>query len=414
MTRLILVLDPSDDPETLPGGEWTKGFLQRGLEVLGASGGDADLGVAFEIYRVALDEWPSQETLERSAALLVCGSYRSVYEEDSLSWIGKLIALLQTHLHARPLPFLGICYGGQLLARAVYGKGAVRPMTELDNKPEFGYKQVRLRPELNGPEALQLFQGFPETWVTVSMHFDGFAHPDLVPLVSSKQWSNHAFYVSPALLGGNSKVWGLQFHPEMTESVANTLFDRRRRAQADLVQHERSTADWDLTGQLAANFLRVVLGLGSPKKDSRPFSGHRSIHSAGVGEVHLMPMAVITRPLASQVDENKVNSLIETLQQEEKQGIAGTRESAVPPIDVLWVEAESEAGGDKRNYYFSFGGCHRYEAHRRLGSSHIAAKLIKTDASVIRAHVGLSLNLLPTTTTTTTNSTSTATAPPSS
>lgn len=42
------------------------------------------------------------------------------------------------------------------------------------------------------------------------------------------------------------------------------------------------------------------------------------------------------------------------------------------PIEVLWVQR----GVD--NFYFAFGGCHRWEAHKRLNRPTIKAKLVKT------------------------------------
>jgi sulfiredoxin len=62
----------------------------------------------------------------------------------------------------------------------------------------------------------------------------------------------------------------------------------------------------------------------------------------------------------------------------------------VPPIDVLWVQKES-ASGQTRNYYFAFGGCHRYEAYKRLHKTHIPCKLIKVDEQVLATHTGFTL-----------------------
>ncbi|EDO47160.1 predicted protein [Nematostella vectensis] len=105
----------------------------------------------------------------------------------------------------------------------------------------------------------------------------------------------------------------------------------------------------------------------------------RSVHSAGIAEVHEVPFHVIIRPIPSVLDEDKVLSLVETLK-------GSNTKFLVPPIDVLWIKGR--LGGD---YFYSFGGCHRYEAYRRLGVPSIPCKVIPSTVENLRVYLGSSI-----------------------
>ncbi|KAI9316723.1 ParB/Sulfiredoxin [Dichotomocladium elegans] len=102
-----------------------------------------------------------------------------------------------------------------------------------------------------------------------------------------------------------------------------------------------------------------------------------SIHGNSVAEVYDIPMSVINRPIPSILDRSKVEEMKNVLQQEEHQ-------EDLTPIDVHHVQYKGE------DYYFAFGGCHRWAAHKELGRETIRGKLIHTPPAMMKTYLGAS------------------------
>jgi GMP synthase (glutamine-hydrolysing) len=179
------------------------------------------------------------EPPEAFDAVLVFGGGMHVDQEDQHPWLREEDDLIKGLLAAK-LPLLGVCLGGQLIAKAAGAHVGPAPQEEV------GWNEVELTPEAAGDP---LFAGVPE-------RFDAF------------QWHSYAFDLPPGgvPLARNSVglqayrlgdfAWGIQFHAEVTrEIVEGWLASDRTGQQIDLAPMEQ----WVRVGRaLADRFLDVV------------------------------------------------------------------------------------------------------------------------------------------------------------
>jgi GMP synthase-like glutamine amidotransferase len=116
--------------------------------------------------------------------------------DDSIPWIEREMRLLQTAADV-DVPILGICFGGQLLARALGGE------SYRGEESEIGWLAVQTREESMVPEG-PWFQ-----W-----HFDTFTPPPGAKLIAKSSVGPQAYTIGRSL--------GLQFHPEVTPEIMDS------------------------------------------------------------------------------------------------------------------------------------------------------------------------------------------------
>lgn len=133
-------------------------------------------------------------------AIILSGGPNSVYEEGA----PHVSQAIWDMIKEREIPILGICYGMQELAHVFGGK--VAPGQER----EYGKAMVKRN---DGCDS-RLFEGLPDEFQMWMSHGDKLHKvPDGFKKVAG---TSNADFV--AIENESSKMWGLQFHPEVTHS----------------------------------------------------------------------------------------------------------------------------------------------------------------------------------------------------
>ncbi len=149
---------------------------------------------------------PAGETLPEPAAchgVVITGAHCMV--TDDLPWSLAIEAWIPRLLQAG-IPLLGICYGHQLLGRAMGGRVDFHPQGK-----EVGTVLVRRCPESSSDP---LFGGLPAEFPVHAAHAQAVISlpPAAVLLAENDFEPHHAFRLGRC-------AWGVQFHPEYTSSV---------------------------------------------------------------------------------------------------------------------------------------------------------------------------------------------------
>ncbi|KAK7281569.1 hypothetical protein RIF29_09680 [Crotalaria pallida] len=171
-------------------------------------------GEKWDLFKVYDGEFPEFSELHEYEGFVVSGSPNDAYANDY--WILKLCFLLQT-LDAMEKKVLGICFGHQVLCRALGGRVG-KAYTGWD----IGTRQVSFVKDLARCSYLEhLEEEMPASLTIIEVHQDEvFEVPQGAEVIaSSDKTAVEMFAIANHILG-------IQGHPEYTIDILYNLIDR--------------------------------------------------------------------------------------------------------------------------------------------------------------------------------------------
>jgi len=181
--------------------------------------------------------------LDEYRAMMITGSAACV--TAPVEWMYPLVSVIQK-AKKQNLPVLGICFGHQIVAHALFGDGSVRKAAT----PEIGWKRIQII------KAGGLLDDLGTEFTTFASHFDEVCDgiDGMTIFARSADCSVQAYGVDGA------NIWGIQFHSEMRQLEAEELAGIRIGGRPDLgLDLERTlTESRDSTAlgtQIFQNFL---------------------------------------------------------------------------------------------------------------------------------------------------------------
>lgn len=174
---------------------------------------------------------------------LTSGSAHSVY--DGLPWIAEAEAFVRD-IREAGVPYVGICFGHQLLATALGGK--VAPTS---SSWGVGVGTVRVDPSRR-PHWMRPNR---DEYRLLLSHQDQVEElpPDAVVVAGNEHCPVSAFVVGESMVG-------FQGHPEFTHQYARALMlSRTDRIPADVIEEALSSLELPDDGRLILDWIRVFV-----------------------------------------------------------------------------------------------------------------------------------------------------------
>jgi GMP synthase-like glutamine amidotransferase len=198
-----------------------------------------DATLQFSVYRIIDDQYP--KSINECDAYIVTGSRYSV--NDDLNWIARLQSYITELYHANK-KLVGICFGHQMMAKALGGK-----VITSDKGWGIGVSinRIKLKPDWmeNSTEQIALVISHKDQVVKLPKQ--------TIIIASSSFCPNYMMQI-------NKHFLGIQGHPEFSKSYSLDLMEARR----DVIPSERietaiKSLDLEVDDSLVARLLLAFL-----------------------------------------------------------------------------------------------------------------------------------------------------------
>ncbi|KAI3956678.1 hypothetical protein MKW92_017310 [Papaver armeniacum] len=166
-------------------------------------------GETWDMFKVCSGEFPKDEELELFDGFVITGSCSDAHGNDH--WIVKLLNLLKK-LDSLKKRVLGICFGHQVLSRALGGKTG-----RAEKGWDIGVTNINLSTSSSIWESLKI----PTTLSVIEFHRDEVR--ELPPSAKVMAWSSKT---GIEMFMSGDHMMGIQGHPEYTKDILLNLIDR--------------------------------------------------------------------------------------------------------------------------------------------------------------------------------------------
>ncbi len=160
-------------------------------------------GIAYQVVQVAEERIPDPTNY---SAIIAFGGTQHVYDEKQYAFSAREESIIREAIE-HDIPYLGVCYGSQLLAHVLGGQVTRMKVADV------GFLRVHFTEE---GKADPLYAGFTDTLQGYQWHDDTFdVPPEGIQLARNEQGEHQAFRFG-------RRAYGIQSHIEITPEMMDS------------------------------------------------------------------------------------------------------------------------------------------------------------------------------------------------